>query len=267
MFGITNGSYQPAQLYHLAQNGFRCELFAADECLMTDVYYYWKLEIVTESIVLPIIPDGAFDLVLSPELPDFVALFPPRKEPFEISLQGPITYVGICFRVEKASQLFSRSLADLEALEAVPEVVKALQLQNLMQLTQNEFDIARLSTLFDDFLSAYRPATPANGSANMMTNLLELLEAGTIHTMASQLEISERQFRRIAHGLFGLSPKQIQRILRLQLALRELLHPDIPRVADYYDDSHRIRELKALTGLTPGEIRRMADLYNQNQRH
>jgi len=38
------------------------------------------------------------------------------------------------------------------------------------------------------------------------------------------------------------------------------------RRVDYHDDAHRIRELRALTGWTPGEIRRMAENYDTARR-
>ena len=63
--------------------------------------------------------------------------------------------------------------------------------------------------------------------------------------------------------LLGLGPKRVQRVLRLQAALAELLTSDEATEQDlYFDDSHRIRELKRLTGFTPGQIRRMAETYN-----
>ena len=84
--------------------------------------------------------------------------------------------------------------------------------------------------------------------------------------MAAQVGLSERQFRRVINDLTGLTPKQVHRILRMQQALWALLHPNSPLPSsEFYDDSHHIRELKSLTGLTPGEIRRMAEIYNKSE--
>ena len=79
--------------------------------------------------------------------------------------------------------------------------------------------------------------------------------------LAHRAGVSERQFRRETRRLFGLSPKKIQRIVRLQRAIGELIDGRLS-TTDYHDDSHRIRELRALTGWTPGEIRHLAETYN-----
>ena len=64
-------------------------------------------------------------------------------------------------------------------------------------------------------------------------------------------------------SLFGFGPKKIQRIMRLQASLRALLTPDTLATDDgFYDEAHRIKEIRSLTGLTPGQSRRMAEIYN-----
>lgn len=84
--------------------------------------------------------------------------------------------------------------------------------------------------------------------------------------MASKLGISERQFRRTVNDISGLSPKQVQRIVRLQQLLHELFNPQSRMATDgYYDDSHRIKEIKNLAGLTYGELRNMAEIYNNSR--
>ncbi|MEL7144613.1 MAG: hypothetical protein AAFZ17_22885 [Cyanobacteria bacterium J06650_10] len=51
--------------------------------------------------------------------------------------------------------------------------------------------------------------------------------------------------------------------MRLQTALRALLTPDTLATDDgFYDEAHRIKEIRSLTGLTPGQIKHMAEIYN-----
>jgi AraC-like DNA-binding protein len=85
-----------------------------------------------------------------------------------------------------------------------------------------------------------------------------------VSAIAARFDLSDRQFRRILTNMFGFGPKKVQRIVRLQLALRDLMQSKAGATLDgYYDDPHRIRELRLLTGMTPGDIRRMAEIYNQ----
>ena len=95
---------------------------------------------------------------------------------------------------------------------------------------------------------------------------MDVVDTGSVRAMAAHVGLSERQFRRVMRDQLGLSPKQLHRVVRLQQSLREVLDAaGTPWTAGFYDDSHRIRELKALTGLTPGQIQRMAEIYNQRQ--
>ncbi len=268
MFGTDDQCYQPVQLYHLAKDGVTCDLIPVSSHLRSAIYYYWRLSIAADEVLLPVIPDGALDLVLSPDIADFAAIYSPQPAPFDIPLHGPIVYVGACFRAEMTSRLFDHSPAELEALEAGLGVVDALQLQPLVSAIQGQRSINNIARVLDDFFSRYAHQANQSGSLNVLEQVFDVLEAGSVRTMAAQVGLSERQLRRVTQDMTGLTPKQIHRILRMQQALHDLLHADSPLPeADYYDDSHRIRELKSLTGLTPGEIRRMAEIYNKPGRH
>jgi len=99
----------------------------------------------------------------------------------------------------------------------------------------------------------------------MIAALEDTMGSGSIAQISATLGVSERQFRRLSVDLFGLSPKKLQSILRLQKALEELFYCEPDQIQDlYYDDSHRIRELKRLTGCTPGQIRKLAEKYNHS---
>jgi methylphosphotriester-DNA--protein-cysteine methyltransferase len=68
--------------------------------------------------------------------------------------------------------------------------------------------------------------------------------------------------RRTAERLFqrhvGLTPKRLQRILRVQAVLRRV-HGGSPFVdatldAGYYDQPHFLRDFRDLAGVSPGEL-------------
>lgn len=81
-----------------------------------------------------------------------------------------------------------------------------------------------------------------------------------IETLADDLGVSERHLRRRFHAAVGYGPKTLQRVLRLRAALRSG-ERDLALVAadaGYADQAHLTRECRRLTGLTPGELRRVA---------
>lgn len=78
-----------------------------------------------------------------------------------------------------------------------------------------------------------------------------------VNFLGETLNISTRQLERRFQASVGLSPKMLCRIARMQAAISALRHQpgavwlDIAHQNGFYDQSHFIREFKALSGLTP----------------
>lgn len=84
---------------------------------------------------------------------------------------------------------------------------------------------------------------------------IELLQSESVEQVATRLGISTRQLHRSIVMNVGLTPKTLQRVMRLQrfLAFAEQ-RPDLAAAsadAGYADQSHLTREVHALSGLTP----------------
>lgn len=270
VFGTDRDVLAPRQLYQLgAAPGVSCRLLPPASDTLSCAHYHWVLDVELKRVELPVIPDNAFDLVLCPGLGDFAALYPPVERPFTIALDGPVRYVGSCLRLERLERLCG---LDAEALRTLPpgvETVRALALGSLVARLRGTREPSAISGLLDAWLRvrAREPAragTDANARTldpSVFVRFLDTLEPERVADIARRAGVSERQLRRETRRLFGLAPKRIQRVARLQRAIDELVE-GTPSVADYHDDAHRIRELRALTGWTPGEIRRMAERYN-----
>jgi AraC-like DNA-binding protein len=281
VLGAQHQLINSRQLYHLELDGGQCQLAAPAEELTPFVDYYWVLSIDQPQLRLEVIPDTAVELVMSPDLPDFAALYLPVSKPFEIALEGPIHYSGVCFRSERAAEILAQPFQSLGQLCMGVETIDALGIHALVASLQQVTDPSRVAAIANAFWQSRlqeNNAAARSGSVSgseegaahtrishhqMITALEETAGAGSIAQISHTLGISERQFRRLSGDLFGLSPKQLQNTLRLQSALTELFRCEPRQLLDlYYDDSHRIRELKRLTGCTPKQIRRMAEKYN-----
>ncbi len=271
MLGSAPKLTQSKQLYHLALSGGECLLSRAHPKLVEYIDYYWLLNIQDELIDLEVIPDTAIDLVLSPAMVKFSALYFPVTEKFSIPLEGPMQYVGICFRGATALTLLGSTIGDLQLLRNGSETIASLGIGELTQQIQHKTKLSEITLAFDEFwlkrLASSEDRLKHKRSLStpqLITILEESLGLESVAQLCESLQISERQFRRLSNELFGLSPKKIQNVLRLQTALDDLFSCEAQQLRDlYYDDSHRIRELKRLTGFTPLQILRMAEKYNK----
>jgi AraC-like DNA-binding protein len=84
---------------------------------------------------------------------------------------------------------------------------------------------------------------------------------GRVHTLATKLELSDRQLQRRLAAATGYGPKTLQRVLRLQ-GLLALVSTErgsrclaqLAAEAGYADQPHMTREMRALTGLSPAAL-------------
>jgi len=88
--------------------------------------------------------------------------------------------------------------------------------------------------------------------------------AARTETVAAEVGLSERQFRRGCQAAAGYGPKTLQRVLRFQRFVRLLDAPSGPpdlacaaARAGYADQAHLTRECSALSGLTPAALARV----------
>lgn len=79
----------------------------------------------------------------------------------------------------------------------------------------------------------------------------------SIHDLAEEFSISQRQLERIYKNQVGVSPKHYSRLLKIEnarLALKQMngISPaELAADFGFYDQSHFIREFSAVVGLTP----------------
>ncbi len=263
MFGNIFNQSVPGQLYHVALNGGHCVLAESAPELDGLVFYYWLIQIEDQQINLEVIPDGAFDVVFSPWMPEFAIVYLPAIEKFDIPLQGPACYAGISFEPEAAQHFFDITLETFSSLEVGIETIDCLNMQQLVADIQGVMDIQQIKQLFDKALISRNHQPQRRFGQSAYQQFIESLESGSVQKIAAKVGISERQFRRTIHDISGLAPKKVQRIVRLQQLLHELFgSSSLPSEDAVYDESHRIQELKELTGMTYGELRRMSEIYN-----
>ncbi|KXO88283.1 hypothetical protein AXK56_13090 [Tsukamurella pulmonis] len=94
-----------------------------------------------------------------------------------------------------------------------------------------------------------------------ITGIVARLGAGrAIGAVAAEAELGERALHRLARRSFGYGPKTLARILRFQRAAARIGAGEnlaaVAASAGYADQAHLTREVRALTGTTPGELRR-----------
>lgn len=82
----------------------------------------------------------------------------------------------------------------------------------------------------------------------------------SIEEISKQTKIHRRQLERKFSLAIGLSPKQLSKIIRLQIALKIMLTGEVKDLTslaygnDFYDQSHFIKDFRDLVGMTPKDF-------------
>ena len=256
----------PGQLYHFDTDQIQTTLHKPSGELADMVYYYWLMVIKPGDVALEIIPDGAIDLVMSPEMPGFCAFYLPKIKKYSIPLVGPVRYFGVCFEPEAAQHCFGLNLKEMAALSMGSETKHAACIDDLVDGIQGIQQFESAVRVFDEQFSAMRSLRPKKFTQSIYQHFVESLDTAGVKEVAERVGVSERQFRRSVHDISGLTPKQMQRITRLQNLLRVMFDPnEIDGYDGFFDDSHRIKETKGLLGKTVGQIEKMSEKYNQSK--
>lgn len=75
--------------------------------------------------------------------------------------------------------------------------------------------------------------------------------------LSKLLRVSQRHLQRITMRYSGLSPKQVQSMLRCRLAIKQIFRTGITSdffFFGFYDQNHFVKEVKKWSGFTPGKL-------------
>lgn len=163
-------------------------------------------------------------------------------------------------------QMLSYDNIDFESLESIE--FKELK-RHVLDADSTEECIG----MIEDFILRRLAGTQGSPYMEQLHKAFDLMEAKAdvrIDELASAACLSERQFRRVFIDNVGMSPKQIQRIMRFRHATNEMIR-STPENLDhvlytngYTDHSHFNHEFHDIAGISPTEY--IASLENVRKR-
>jgi AraC-like DNA-binding protein len=189
----------------------------------------------------------------------------------QAGLFGPLTHYRYDMEVTGALRTFSArlqpaaagALFDLDPVAVVDGFVPISLPAGLLEDLQAAPDWAAMAGLFDRWLLSLNSGKSCTDPvAREATRLRKMRGTVPIQDLADAAGLSLRHFQRRFRKLTGLNPKHYARICRIGHAVhRKELEPELnwtalAHEAGYADQSHFIRDFKALTGTLPREFLR-----------
>lgn len=206
-----------------------------------------------------VLPDGSNDLIvdLSGKTRPFVVGAMPQAE--VVTLEGHVDLLGVRFRPGAAMPFLHTPLDELTGREVGLDAVWGRAAGSLADALSAGPPAGRIERLE----GALRGALQPRWEESLVTRAVECYRrahgAISVRQVASALGVGERRLERAFARCVGLSPKRLARVLRFLHTVRHigrtrLAGAPLALEAGYADQSHFIREFKALAGVTPTEF-------------
>jgi AraC-like DNA-binding protein len=180
---------------------------------------------------------------------------------FRRRIQGQSRVFGIKFRPAAFQPVLGAPLSQLTDRTVSVRSVFGREGIALKDAILAEPDVRRCVTLAQDFLRRRLPPMPE--PIARMRDLVERLAADASVTRMEQVaalaKLEPRNLQRRFSAAVGVSPKWVLKRYRLHEAAEQLARAQVPDMASlalqlgYFDQSHFIRDFKALVGCSPGQ--------------
>lgn len=239
---------------------------------------FWTLEVAADPDVQKqrIVPDGTIEMafLLGDDIRRYTSektfILQPRSmvigqtmEPFYIEPTGYVKTFAVRFYPYGFAHFVSCSLSSLANKETpLKEVFDSDTAKTLEQQIVQAKDTSERIALIEQFLLDQLNA-PSTIDTIVKTTIDTLLESNGNTSIISILKkdaSQRRQLERKFSKQIGISPKQLGKLIRLQSALKMMLHENGENLTQiayenaYYDQAHFIKDFKAFTGITPKEF-------------
>ncbi|HEV7318357.1 MAG TPA: helix-turn-helix domain-containing protein [Ensifer sp.] len=266
----SNGPLTPTRLTLAKKHGVYLER-AAPSALSGHVECLWSHEMPKGPAArMAVVPDGCVDLLWSDY--GLVVVGPDRTAAFPVIAPGT-TVVGLRFRPGVAASFLRTALSEITGNLVPLDAFWGRHARELdARLHEATGSTKRGEILAEAVLQRLADVNPPPSDVAACLAHLERhrhSEDNPIRSLAASNGTSERTLRRRCHEHFGYGAKTLDRILRLQRFLDACRsEPSINLGAlafdaGYADQAHLTREARALTSLSPAEIRSQLSPHRQ----
>ncbi len=231
---------------------------------------YWLLKTDGDSDVARTVPTGMMNLIfhrgrrlLSVSEQEFHqrAFLCGQERTFaDLQYDGQVDMISVVFRPAGVRAFFDLPLGLARGLRLTAGDLEDRELAVLEDSLTSTEDDRTCILLIEQFLFG-RLMRLAEHNLRRIETAIRLINSGeaNVSALADAACLSGKQFDRVFSEYVGSHPKEFSRTIRFQRALQRLENnPGIgwaTLAADcgYFDQSHMIRDFRALSGYTPGE--------------
>jgi len=217
------------------------------------VHCFWQYENLGRENSHTILPDGFFELIIESQAGELknISLTGIWTKPINVTVPEKTSLFAIRFKLPAAEYLFQKKIDNLlNDSETLP-----IDFWNLKSSVNGDFEDFRVN--LSRQLKSSLKLLKLKDTDTRKLNLFELIyknKFGSVEQLSQEIVWSSRQINRYFNRQFGLSVKGFQKIIRCASAYRLISQGLLSPPADFFDQSHFIKEIKHYTGTTPRRL-------------
>ena len=246
---------------------------------------YWALEVPAEANPQKqrIVPDGCMEMIfiLGDDIKRYTSenefIIQPRAivvgqitEPFVIQPAGHVNCFAVRFYPYGFANFVETPVKELENKETPISWLfgesKAKELEKqIVEATSNE---QRIKSIEAFLLDRFNEKPVIDQVVKTTLDALFSTKGNTqIGAILKEDRSKRRQLERKFSKQVGLSPKQLGKVIRLQTAIKMLLHENPEKLthiayeSEYYDQAHFINDFRHFSGFTPEQYSKIRSNY------
>jgi len=239
-------------------NNFDFKLIKADKSLSDFVESFWMLHNKSDNDKeIVVLPDGRIDLTFfhSPTQPFHIVLSGLETYPDQAMLKAHTLMFAVSFKLLATEYILQNTISNLLNYAAhLPT-----DFWNLNAADLNDFDL--FCEKASQKIQSLLPKEIDNRKIKLFDLIYSFNGSLTVKELSEKVFWSSRQINRYFNQQFGLSLKTYCNILRFRASFHHIKEGKLFPQENFSDQSHFIKEVKKLSGVSPKELKR-----NKNDR-
>lgn len=194
-----------------------------------------------------------------------------RHRIFDLSAEGPVGFVAVYIRAGRFRHFMRSTFTDIHDQVLPADAIWGEAARHLSVALASVRTFAERVELLSSFF-LQQLGQPELDPLDMLLDRFYASPGMKVAELAELAGCSRRHLERRFLSAYGVTPKYFGRVVRLQAAARRLALDRDARLLDaaldagYFDQSHFIRDVRDLTGLTPSvlqeNMRKRSHFYN-----
>ncbi|XEC94752.1 DUF6597 domain-containing transcriptional factor [Paenibacillus tarimensis] len=243
---------------------FRLSRYAPSEDIGYFVKHFWVVSwdlTGQDPYMQDVVPNPCVNAVIEKNK---TAVYGVARTKYSQLLQGNGLVFGIKFKPGGFYPFTGRPVSELTGQSIHFQTVFAADPRSIENIILSQQDEISMVALAEDFIRPHLPARDETIALieSIIGRIIEERNITRVDQLCLSFGINKRKLQRMFDQYVGVSPKWVIQLYRLQNAAEALdqdqQHDTLKLSMDlgYYDQSHFIRDFKAIVGMTPDQYAR-----------